>query len=61
MDKYAQIQKFYYDRRLQVYMDAFKYVDTEIIEEEEYLPATKYFVVNYKRRSSPASVPTHWL
>ena len=60
-DKYAQIKRFHYDRWLQVYMNAFIYVDTEIIEEDEYLPATKCFVVNYKRSSSPASVPTHWI
>ena len=41
-------------------MDAFIYVDNETIEEEDYLPATNFFV-NYKIRSAPSSVPTHWL
>ena len=52
MDKYAQIKRFHYDRQLQVYMDAFIYVDSDTTEEEEYLPYTKFFVVNYKRRSA---------
>ena len=61
MDKYAQIKRFHYDRWLQVYMDAFIYVDSDTTEEEEYLPYTKFVVVNYKRRSAPASVPKIWI
>ena len=30
-DKYAQIKRFHYDLWIQVYMDAFIYVDTEKI------------------------------
>ena len=43
MDKYAQIKRFRYDHWLQVYMDAFIYVDNETIEEDDYLPATNFF------------------
>ena len=42
-------------------MDAFIYVDSDTTEEEEYLPYTKFVVVNYKRRSAPASVPKNWI
>ena len=59
MYKYVQIKRFHYDSWIQVYMDAFVYVDTDKTEEEEYLPDTKFVVVNYKRRSAPESVPTH--
>ena len=43
-------KRFHCDRWIQVYMDAFIYVDTETIEENDYLPYTKTFVVNYKIR-----------
>ena len=61
MDKYAQMKSFNYDLRLQVYMYAFKYVDPETISEEDYFIATKHFVENYKKVSTPVPVPKHWL
>ena len=46
MDKYALLSGFHHDLRLQVYMHAFMYVDTETIAEEDYFPATKEFFEN---------------
>ena len=44
MDKYAQLKRFHHDHRLQVYMYANIYVDTETIPVEDYFPDTKMFV-----------------
>ena len=61
MDKYAQMQAFHCDHQHQVYMYALMYVDTEIMSEEHYFPATKTFVENYKKMSTLVPVPKHWL
>ena len=61
MDKYAQMKGCHYDHRLQVYMYAFMYVSPNILEEEEYFPTTKNIVANYKKMSTPGSVPKYWL
>ena len=37
------------------------YVDTETMSKEEYFTATQIFVEKYKKMSSPATVPKHWL
>ena len=42
-------------------MYAFMYVDTESMEEEDYFPATKTFVANYKKISTPWPVPRLFL
>ena len=61
MDKYAQLKKFHHDRRVQVYMYAFMYVYPDTIPLWGHFTATKTFVVNYKKMSTPGSVPKHWL
>ena len=40
MDKYAQLKRFYHDRRLQVYMYAFMHVDYEKMSVEDHFTAT---------------------
>ena len=59
IDKYAQIESFYHDSRIQVYMYAFVYVDPETMVEKEYFKATKRFVQDYNRRSTPGIFPKH--
>ena len=59
MDKYAQMKRFYHELRLQVYIYAFMYINTEIITEEDYFPATKTCVENYKKMSTPVPVLKH--
>ena len=61
MDKYAQMKMFYHDPRIQLFMYAFMRVETETMAEEVYLPDTKLFFENYKRRSTPGILPRHWL
>ena len=39
----------------------FMYVDTEIIPAKEIFTATKNFVVNYKKMSTPGPIPKYWL
>ena len=41
MKKYAQLKSFCHVRRLQVYMYAFMYVESEIMPVEKKFPATK--------------------
>ena len=42
-------------------MYAFMYVDPETIPVEDHFTATKTFVDNYKKISTPRIVPKHWL
>ena len=55
------MKRFCHDLQLQVYMYAFMYVDPETITLEDHFPATKIFVVNYKKMSTPRIVPNNWL
>ena len=48
---------FHHECQIHFYMYAFMYVDPEKIPEEEYLPAIKTYVENYKKRSTPGTVP----
>ena len=48
-----------YDLQLQVYMHSFMYAYPETMAEEEYFPATKIFVENYKKMSTPGPIPKH--
>ena len=61
MDKYEKMKRFHYNRRLQARLYAFMYVYPEIMTEENYFSATKKFVSNYKKMSTPGPVPKHWL
>ena len=36
-------------------------IDPKTMEEEDYFPATKTFVENYMKISTPGSVPKHWI
>ena len=49
MDKYGQLKRFHHDLRLQCYMYAFMYVDTEKIPVEDHFITTKTFVENYRK------------
>ena len=42
-------------------MYAFVYLGTETIPVEDYFPATKTFVENYKKISTPGPVPKYWI
>ena len=57
----SQLNMFHHDCQLQFYMYAFMYVDTETIPVEGHFPATKICVVNYKKISTPGTVPKHCL
>ena len=46
MCKYVQLKRFHNDRRLQVYMYSFMYVDPQTIPVEDNFTATKNIVVN---------------
>ena len=59
MDKYALTKWFRYHRRLQVYMYDFMYVDTETMPLGRHFPATKTFVAEYKKMSTPVPVNVH--
>ena len=61
MYKYSQMNRFHYDRQLQVYMCAFMYIDLETMSEEDYFTATKICVANYKKIPTPVPVPKYWL
>ena len=62
MDKYSQMKKFNYDLRLQVYMYAFMYVNTETIGDLTPMWSEKKTIVeNYKKVSTPVPVTKHWL
>ena len=60
MDEFSQMKIFNYDRRLQVYMYDFVYVDTQKMTEEGYFTVTKTYVENYKKISTPVPVPKYW-
>ena len=61
MYKYAQLKRFHHDHRLQVYMYDFMYVNPQTMQVEDHSPATKSFVVNYKKISATGPIPKHWL
>ena len=61
MDKYAQLKRFHHCRQIQIDMCDFMYVDLEAMPVEYPFPATKYFVGNYKKMSTPRPVPKHWI
>ena len=61
MYKYAHLKRFSHDHQLQVYMYASMYVDPKKIPLEKNVTATKTFVVNYKKMSTPGPVPKQWL
>ena len=61
MYRYEQLKKFNHDRRLQVYMYYFMYVDPDTITVVGHFPDTKTFVVNYKKISTLGPVPKYWL
>ena len=50
---------FQHEIQLQVYMYALIHADTETITNECYFLATKTFVENYKKMSTPGLVPKH--
>ena len=52
MYNYAQLNRFHHDRQLQVYMYAFMYVDPETMPPKDHFPATKTFVVEYKKMTT---------
>ena len=58
--KYSQLKRFCHDHQLQVYMYAFIYVYPQKMTVKDDFPATKTFVVNYKKISSQGQVPKHW-
>ena len=61
MDKYVLLKRFHHDLRLQVYRYEFMYVDTETMPVEDNFTATKMFVKNYKKISTPGPVTIYWL
>ena len=61
MCKYEQQKRFNHDRRLQVYMYDFMYVDPQKMTVGDHFPVTKTFVVNYKKMSTPGPIPKHCL
>ena len=61
MDKYAQLKRFHQYLQIQVYIFSYMYVDTKTIPVEDNFTATKTFVVNYKKISTPGIVPKYWL
>ena len=61
MDKYAQLNRFHNNRQLQVYMYNFMYVYPEMIPVDDHFPDAKNFVDNYKKMSTPGSVPNHFI
>ena len=56
MYKYAQLKRFYQDRRLQVYIYDLMCVYPETIPVEDHFIDTKLSVVNYKKMSTPGPV-----
>ena len=61
MDKDAQLRRFYHDHLLQVWLYTFMYVDPDTIPVEDNFPATKQFVLDYKKISTPGTVPKYCL
>ena len=55
----AQLKRFHHNRRLQVYMYDFMYVDPDTMPVEEHFTATKTYAVNYKKMSTPGPVPKY--
>ena len=51
------MNRFHCDCRLQVYIYSFMYVKSDTMAEEVYFLATKIFVANYKKNSTPVPVP----
>ena len=49
MVKYAQMNRFCCDRRIQFYMYTFMYIYTETIPEEDYLILIRPFFDNFKK------------
>ena len=45
----------------QVYMYDFMFVDPETIPEGKYIPYIRNFAQEYKKKSTPGSIPKHWL
>ena len=60
MYKYAQLKRFHHDGRTQVFIYAVKYVDPDTMTTKDHFPATKAFVVNYKKIPTPGPVPKQW-
>ena len=60
MYKYAQLKRFNRDRRLQVYLYAFIYVDTQTILVGNHFPANTFFV-KYNEMLTIGPVPKHWI
>ena len=60
MYKYAQLKRFHHDRRIQVYMDDFMYVDTEKMPVEDHFTSYNYFGCELQKISTPVTVPKHW-
>ena len=52
MYKYAQLNRLHRDRRPQVYMYDFMYVDTDTFPVEDNFPATKTFFESFNSRIS---------
>ena len=61
MNKYAQLKRCHCDRQLQVYMYAFMYVNPKTMPIEDHFIATRTFVVNYNKTSTPGTVLKHQL
>ena len=49
MDKYAQLNTFDHDHKLQVYIYAFVYVDPRTMPVKYHIYDTKPFIENYKK------------
>ena len=60
VDKYANLNRFHHDYRIQVYMYDFMYVDPDTMPVEEHFTATKKYAVNYKKMSTPGPVQKYW-
>ena len=60
-DEYALLKRFHYDLWLQDYMYDFMYVYSETMSVGDYFSATKIFVDNYRKISTPGPVPKHCL
>ena len=59
MYKYAQLKRFHYYPRLQLYRYDLIYVYPDTMPVEDHFPATKIFFVNYKKMSTPEPFPKH--
>ena len=61
MYKNIQLKRFNHDHRPQVYMHVFVYVDPQTMPVGDHFTATKTFVLNYKKMSTPGLVPKNWM